>query len=81
MLQCGIHSIANDNQRIMMIKVNIMSLGLGVYITMRSGYFHFGNNHFLSSSNPVNMCLRSLITVMTQAINNIQADTSTQSRT
>lgn len=29
-----------------MIKVNIMSLGLGVHSTMRSGYFQKGNYHF-----------------------------------
>lgn len=29
-----------------MIKVNIMSLGLGVHGTMRSGYFHFGNHTY-----------------------------------
>lgn len=74
--------MANDNHRIKMIKINIMSLELVVYsTTMRSGYFHFGKTTFLSSSNSSNMFLRSLMTVGTQAINNIQADTSTQSRT
>lgn len=58
-----------------------MSLKLVVHSILRSGYFHFGNNHFFVKFPPYNMFLRSLMTVGTQAINNIQADTSTQSRT
>ena len=47
LLCCGFQAIANDNHRIKMIKVSIMSLELVVHsTTMRSGYFHFGNNHF-----------------------------------
>ena len=47
LLCCGIHVMANDNHRIKMIKINIMSLELVIHsTTMRSGYFHFGNNHF-----------------------------------
>ena len=63
--------MANDNHRIKMIKVNVMSLGLGVNSTMRSGYFHFGNNHFFVKFQLFNMFLRSLMMVGTQAINNI----------
>lgn len=58
-----------------------MSLELVVHSILRSGYFHFENNHFFVKFPPYNMFLRSLMTVGTQAINNIQADTSTQSRT
>lgn len=58
-----------------------MSLELVVHSTMRSGYFHYGNNHFFVKFPLYNMFLRSLMTVGTQAINNIQADTSTQSGT
>ena len=35
LLPCGIHSIANDNHRIKMIKVSIMSLELVVHSTLR----------------------------------------------
>lgn len=63
--------MANDNHRIKMIKVNVMSLGLGVNSTMRSGYFYFGNNHFFVKFQLFNMFLRSLMMVGTQAINNI----------
>lgn len=62
------------------IAVNIMSLELVVYSTLWSGYFHDGNNHFFVKFPLYNMFLRSLMTVGTQAINNIQADTSTLSR-
>ena len=47
LLCCEIPVMANDNHRIKMIKINIMSLELVVHsTTIRSGYFHFGNNHF-----------------------------------
>ncbi len=47
LLCCEIPVMANDNHRIKMIKINIMSLELVVHsTTMRSGYFHFGNNLF-----------------------------------
>lgn len=57
-----------------------MGLELVVHSTLRSGYFHYGNNHFFVKFPLYNMSLRTLMTVGTQAINNIQADTSTQSR-
>jgi len=40
-----------------------MSLGLGVHGTMRSGYFHFGNNHFFVKFPLFNMFFRFLMMV------------------
>lgn len=80
LLCCEIPVMSNDNHRIKMIKINIMSLELVVHSTLWSGYFANGNNHFFVKFPLYNVFLRSLMTVGTQAINNIQADTSTQSR-
>ena len=46
LLCCEIPGMANDNHRIKMIKINIMMELVVHSTTMRSGYFHFGNNHF-----------------------------------
>ena len=57
------NTIANDNYRVKMMKINIMSLELVVHSTMRSGYFLKRNNHFFVMFPLFNMFFRFLMRI------------------